>query len=304
MEPDSKGCVATIGSFDGVHLGHSAILDQVLEHSHAYSLPSVVMFFEPQPREFFSGEQAPARLMRWRDKYRAIVEKGIDSVFCLQFNSYLRSLTADEFVERVLVEGLGVRSLVVGDDFRFGKGRGGDYALLQSRGRELGFDVLDTRTLTYRGERISSTRIREALEVDNFELAEALLGRPFVIEGRVVYGNQLGRTINVPTANVDLHRYATPLSGVYAVTARLADGRVRNGVANIGLRPTVEERVKPILEVHLLDFEGNLYGQRIIVQPLHKIREEKKFETFEALRDAIYSDIEESRTYFADANVD
>lgn len=298
LKPEHGGCVATIGSFDGVHRGHRAILQQLREKAAELGLPSVVMIFEPQPQEFFSGEQAPARLMRLREKIEAFIEEGVDQIFCLQFNRSLRSLSAREFVDQVLIAGLNVHCLVVGDDFRFGHDRSGNYQLLKQAGIEHDFDVLDTRTLEYQGERISSTRIRRALDDANFELVEILLGRPFRITGRVVYGQRLGRQLGIPTANVHLNRYRAPLNGVYVVEAFL-DGRCLPGVANVGVRPTVGDLIKPVLEVHLLDFDEELYGQRIHVEFKAKVREEAKFSSLDLMVEEIHNDIAVARKYFA-----
>lgn len=297
LKPGRDGCVATIGSFDGVHLGHQAILQQLIDKSAEYNLPSVVMIFEPQPQEFFSGEQAPARLMRLREKVEAFIEAGIDQVFCLQFNRSLRSLSADDFIDQVLVSGLNVRCLVVGDDFCFGHDRSGNYQLLTEAGKQHGFDVLDTHTLEYNGERISSTRIREALEQADFVLAERLLGQPFFIEGRVIYGQRLGTELGIPTANVQLHRYRAPLSGVYVVEVLLNDARLP-GVANVGVRPTVGDLIKPVLEVHLLDFDEQIYGQRIQVEFKAKVRDEAKFSSLEQMVEEIHNDITVARSFF------
>ena len=298
LKPGRGGCVATIGSFDGVHLGHRAILQQLIDKSAEYDLPSVVVIFEPQPQEFFSGEQAPARLMRLREKVEAFVDAGIDQVFCLQFNRFLRSLSASDFIDQVLVSGLNAQCLVVGDDFRFGHDRSGNYQLLTQVGKQHGFEVLDTHTLEYQGERISSTRIREALEQADFVLAEELLGQPFCIKGRVVYGQRLGSQLGIPTANVNLHRYSAPLSGVYVVEV-LWNGLCLPGVANVGVRPTVGDLIKPVLEVHLLDFDEPLYGQRIQVEFKAKVREEAKFASIEDMVEEIHNDIAMARRYFA-----
>ena len=297
LKPNQNGCVATIGSFDGVHLGHRAILQQVIERAVAHDLPSVAMIFEPQPQEFFSGEQAPARLMRVREKAEAFFDSGIDQVFCLQFNRSLRSLSAEEFIEQVLVSGLNVRCLVVGDDFRFGHDRSGNYQLLKEAGKQHGFEVLDTHTLMHEGERISSTRVRQALEQADFTLAETLLGKPFQIAGRVVYGQRLGRQLGIPTVNVQLHRYRAPLSGVYVVEV-LLNGRCLPGVANVGVRPTVGDLIKPVLEVHLLDFDEDLYGQRIQVEFKAKVRVEAKFDSLDDMVEEIHRDIAVAKNYF------
>ncbi|GAA5317396.1 MAG: bifunctional riboflavin kinase/FAD synthetase [Candidatus Pelagadaptatus aseana] len=296
-----KQTVVTIGSFDGVHLGHQAIIRQLKQHAHELGLPSVAIIFEPQPHEFFSGEQAPPRLMRLREKVVALMAAGIDYICCLQFNERLRSLTAQQFIDQVLVDGLGTRFLVVGDDFRFGCDRSGDYQLLKQVGKTSDFEVQDTHTFEMDGQRVSSTRIRGELEQANLHQAETLLGRPYTIAGHVGFGQQLGRQWGVPTANVALHRYRAPLRGVFAVEATLADGTSAAGVANVGVRPTINEQLKPILEVHLLDFAGDLYGKILTVRFLQKLRDEQKFESLDALKQQIYNDIDQAKAYFAAA---
>jgi len=298
LRPEHKGCVATIGSFDGVHLGHQAILQQLIQVARALNLPAVAIVFEPQPHEFFAGDKAPARLMRMREKLEALWAAGIDKVLCLHFNETLRNLSAEQFIDRVLVQGLAIKHLVVGDDFRFGCDRKGDYALLQSKGAELGFAVTDTHTLEIDGARVSSTRIRHLLEAGNFEEAEKLLGKPYGIYGRVVYGKQLGRQLGVPTANVDLRRYRSPLHGVFAVTAIFIDGSEVKGVANIGVRPTVNGLKKPLLEVHLFNFSRSIYGAVIDVVFHHKLREEKKFNSLDELKAQLQTDIDDAKAFF------
>lgn len=301
LRPEHRGAVATVGSFDGIHLGHQAILGQLKERAAYYGASSVVMMFEPQPREYFAREQAPARLMRVREKVEALADTGVDRVFCMQFNRALRSLSAQEFVERVLVDGLAIRCLVVGDDFHFGRDRSGDYEMLVRMGAKHGFEVLETHSIEMGGERISSTRIRRELEQGNFAEAEKLLGKPFRITGRVVYGQRLGTQLGVPTANVNLHRYRAPLSGVFAVEVDVAGQRVK-GVANVGVRPTVGDLIKPVLEVHLLDWQGDIYGLRIQVEFKHKLREEMRFASIEELVAQIYDDIAAARRFFAAAD--
>ena len=298
LQSFNQRSVVTIGSFDGVHLGHQAILNQVKAVAAELGLPSVVMTFEPQPQEFFSGERAPARLMRLREKVEALFEFGVDQVLCLQFNRELRNLTAAEFVRSVLVDGLGTRHLIVGDDFRFGCDRSGDFKMLSEMGETYDFAVQDTETLEVDGQRVSSTLVRQILERGNFERASQLLGKPFTITGRVVYGQQLGRELGFPTANVQLNRYSAPLSGVYAVLVNI-DGAVYQGAANVGLRPTVGDLLKPILEVHLLDFEADLYGRRIEVEFVTKIRDEEKFTSLDKLIESIQRDVKQIRAWFA-----
>jgi riboflavin kinase/FMN adenylyltransferase len=298
LGPEHKGCVATIGSFDGVHLGHQVILQQLIEVALMLGVPAVAIVFEPQPTEFFLGDKAPARLMRMREKLEALWATGVDKVLCLNFNETLRNLSAEQFIDRVLVQGLGIKHLVVGDDFRFGCDRKGDYTLLQAKGAELGFAVTDTHTLDMDGKRVSSTRIRHLLEAGNFPEAEKLLGKPYGIYGRVVYGKQLGRQLGVPTANVDLRRYRSPLHGVFAVTAIFKDGTQVQGVANVGVRPTVNGLKKPLLEVHLFNFSRDIYGAVIDVVFHHKLRDEKKFASLDELKAQLQTDISEAKAFF------
>lgn len=289
--------VATIGSFDGVHLGHQQILQQLKAVAEQEKLPSVVMVFEPQPNEFFSQETVPARLMRLREKVMALFAQGIDKVLCLQFNQHLRNLSADAFIEQVLIQGVGVKHLIVGDDFRFGCDRRGDYSLLCQAGARQGFVVENTQTYVQLGERVSSTRIRELLENDRLSEAATLLGHPFSVTGRVIYGNRIGHQLGVPTANVALGRYRSPVKGVYAVEAS-CNGNCYSGVANVGVRPTVEGGDKPILEVHLFEFSGSLYGQFLQTTFCKKLREEKRFSSLDELKQQIYQDVEQGKIFF------
>ncbi|MGM8852022.1 bifunctional riboflavin kinase/FAD synthetase [Salinicola halophyticus] len=291
------GCVATIGNFDGVHLGHRAILEQLRTLSRAAGLPVTVVIFEPQPREYFAGDQAPPRLTRLRDKVALLKAQGADRILCLPFNDALRSLTARQFIERVLIEGLQVKHLVVGDDFRFGCDRAGDFTLLQAVGREQNFAVEHTRTFVLDDERVSSTRVRTLLASGNFFQAARLLGRPYGYQGRVVRDRQLGRTIGVPTANMPLTSRPLALRGVFACATRLPDGEWVAGVANIGWRPTVGAD-RPTLEVHLLDREIDLYGQPLTVVPCARLRGETKFDDFSELVAQIHRDLDSARHYF------
>ncbi|KRW81846.1 bifunctional riboflavin kinase/FAD synthetase [Marinobacter sp. P4B1] len=296
--PLAGGCVATIGNFDGVHLGHKTIIDQVKQKASQLGVPAVVMIFEPQPREFFEGAEAPPRLMPFRQKFEALLAEGVDMVLCIRFDETFRSYSGMGFIEDVLVSGLGVRHLVVGDDFRFGCDRAGDFKLLQSVGQERGFTVENTRTVTVDGERVSSTRVRNALNVNGLEEAERLLGHPYRIHGRIVYGRQLGRQLNAPTANILLNQMPA-LRGVYVVRARLETGEWCDGVANIGLRPTVDGK-RPSLEVHLFDFAGTLYGQHLEVVFRHGLRDEVKFDSVDELRQQIARDFDNARAWLAD----
>lgn len=295
-----RGCVATIGNFDGVHRGHQAILQQCREHAARWSVPLTVVVFEPQPREFFAGDQAPPRLTRLREKVRLLRDFGAEQVLVLPFNDTLRSLTGREFIDQVLIDGLGVKHLVVGDDFRFGCDRRGDFALLAEVGREQGFGVEHTRTFTVDDERVSSSRVRTLLASGNFSAAASLLGRAYSLHGRVVRDQQLGRTIGVPTANLPLMPQPLTLRGVYAVVAELENGERYPAVANVGFRPTVGSE-RPTLEVHLLDFNGDLYGQRMTVFPCARLRGEVKFDDLEALKAQIERDQARARHYLTAA---
>ncbi|MFE8072821.1 bifunctional riboflavin kinase/FAD synthetase [Marinobacteraceae bacterium S3BR75-40.1] len=294
----ADGCVATIGNFDGVHRGHQVIIDQVHEKARELGVPSVVMVFEPQPREFFAGDKAPPRLMRFREKVEALAEADVDVVVCLQFNHRLRNLSAMDFIEQVLIDGLKVRHLVVGDDFRFGCDRAGDFHLLQDVGEQRGFSVAHTRTITERGERISSTRVRQALEENRLADARGLLGHAYSIAGRVNHGQRLGRQIGAPTANIPLGRHKPPLRGVFVVQATRENGDSLNGVANIGLRPTVNGK-QPLLEVHFFDFDSDLYGERLVVGFLSQLRDEVRFDSLDALKAQIMRDMDDAREWLA-----
>lgn len=299
VRPRHRGCIATIGNFDGVHLGHQAILNQLAEQSRRLTLPRLVITFEPQPQEFFAGPNAPpARLMRLREKVLALDELGIERALCLEFDHRLAAIPAQTFIEDLLVERLGIRYLVVGDDFRFGHRRAGDFAMLVEAGQRHGFAVSNTRSYRVDGERVSSTRIREALGQGDLELAARLLGRPYDMCGRVAHGERRGRTIGFPTANIHLHRRVTPVYGVYAVAMSGRTLPTWPGIANVGRRPTVQgDRER--LEVHLLDYRGDLYGQHVKVDFLHYLRPEQRFDSLDGLRLQIQRDEQSARAYFS-----
>ncbi|AKH68964.1 riboflavin kinase/FMN adenylyltransferase [Spongiibacter sp. IMCC21906] len=299
FRPHHRGCVATIGAFDGVHRGHQAVLRQLMAKGQELGLPTTVVLFEPLPREFLAPGVAPARLMSFREKFLALKALGIDRVARIRFTDGLRNMDADEFISTLFVRCLGAKYIVVGDDLRFGRNRSGDFDLLRQFGKRDGFGVDDTSTLELTGERVSSTRIREVLDQADFALAERLLGRPYSISGRVMMGKQLGRTINAPTANVQLRRLRSPLSGVFAVEVDGIDQQRHVGVANVGVRPTIGDLSEAILEVHLLDFNGDLYGKNITVIFRQKIREEMKFDGIPALQAQIADDIQQTRQFFA-----
>lgn len=297
LRPRHHGCVATIGNFDGAHLGHQAILAQLAEPARRLDLPRLVITFEPQPQEFFAGPTAPpARLMRLREKLLALKGLGIERVLCLEFDHRLAALPAERFIEDLLVGQLGVRYLVIGDDFRFGHHRAGDFTLLVNAGQQYGFEVVDNHSYMIDGERVSSTRVRQALSWGDLELAARLLGRPYDMCGRVAHGDQRGRTLGFATANIHLHRRATPVYGVYAVLMSGPGLKPWPGVANVGRRPTVQG-VREQLEVHLLDFQGDLYGKHVKVDFLRYLRPERRFESLNALRLQIQKDEQEARAW-------
>jgi riboflavin kinase / FMN adenylyltransferase len=301
LRPADRGCVATIGNFDGVHLGHRAVFQRLLARGRELGLPATVITFEPQPMEVFAPESAPARLTRLREKLGALRASDIERVMLLEFGPRLAAMPAPEFVQRLLIEGLGVRFLLVGDDFRFGRGRTGDFALLRDMGRVAeangaGFAVEDLHTITHGAERISSTRVREALARGDLEQARHLLGRPYCLEGRVVHGDKRGRAIGFPTANIALHRRVSPVRGVYAVRVKGLGSEPWPGVANIGTRPTVDG-TSARLEVHLFDFDQSIYGRHLEVELVLRLRDEQRFQSFEALRAQIQRDAETARAF-------
>ena len=292
-----QGCVATIGNFDGVHLGHQCVLQQVKNRAKEFGLPSVVIIFEPQPREYFAPDAAPARLTRFGEKVRLLEAQGIDRVLCLTFNSRLRHMTAHQFIDELLRQKLNVKHFVVGDDFRFGCDRAGDYELLKAAGVKHGFSVEETLTLQVDGARVSSTRVRTALQQNELKTAATLLGRAYRVTGRVIHGRELGRTIGAPTANIRMHRFPCPLRGVYVVAAHMK-GKTIQGICNVGYKPTVQGHT-PSLEVHLFDFSADIYGQLVSVEFLHFIRDERRFDGIDALKSQIKLDVEQAREWLA-----
>lgn len=298
LRAEHRGCVATIGNFDGVHLGHQAVFDHLREKAVEFGVPATVITFEPQPLEFFAPERAPARLTRMREKLQSLKDAGIDRVVLLEFGKKLAAMPAQAFVQELLVDGLDVRYLFVGDDFRFGHGREGDIELLRQVGREHQFEVENMNTFAVGEARVSSTRIREALAQGDLRQAEHNLGRPYRICGRVAHGDERGRTIGFPTANIDLHRKVSPLRGVFAVEVYGLDDSPLPGVANIGNRPTVEGDDRYLLEVHLFDFSRMIYGEHVQVEFRKKLRDEKRFDNFEDLRQQIELDAREARQFF------
>ncbi|MDH3979784.1 MAG: bifunctional riboflavin kinase/FAD synthetase [Gammaproteobacteria bacterium] len=297
LRGDRHGCVATIGNFDGVHRGHQAVIEQCVEQAAELALPVTLITFEPQPREYFHPQSAPARLTRLREKIRALDEYGVGRMLCLPFNDHLAGLDPETFIREILVDGAGVKHLVVGDDFRFGKDRAGNFSLLQQAGARHGFEVASMHTYCLGEGRVSSTRVRDALLRGDLDAAATLLGRPYAMSGRVAHGDKRGRTIGFPTANVFLHRAASPLAGVFAVQMDGVAAQPVTGVANVGSRPTVDG-TSALLEVHLFDFDRDIYGKHVQVSFMKKIRDERRFESFEALREQIQADARQAKDFF------
>jgi riboflavin kinase/FMN adenylyltransferase len=294
-----RGCVATIGNYDGVHRGHQAVLGQLAEQSRQLGLPTAVMIFEPTPREFFAPEQAPPRIASLREKLEDLADTGVERVLCARFDARFAAQSPQDFIARVLVEGLGVRYLTVGDDFRFGHRREGDFALLQAAGRAQGFEVRSLPAYCLDGERVSSTRIREALAAGDMRQVAQCLGRPYRISGRVEAGQQLGRKLGVPTANLPLRERRAIRYGVYAAQVDTPGGKALPAVVSVGIRPTVMGS-DCLLEAHLLNFAGDLYGQRISVQLLQFLRAEQRFADVESLRIQMQADIHQARAWLHD----
>lgn len=289
----------TIGAFDGVHRGHQQVLAHLKREADARGLATTVITFEPLPGEFLFPDRAPPRLMTFREKFEALADQGIDNLLCLRFNNGLRTMSPRVFVEKIFVKGLNARYIAFGDDFRFGKDRAGDLSFTQSLAQEFDYEVVPTSTFDIAGERVSSTRIRTTLVDADFAEAANLLGKPFKLSGKVLKGKQLGRTIGSPTANIALKRVKSPLHGVYAV--RVSGSGLSNvaGVANVGVRPTVNDGTLANLEVHLFDFDGDLYGERLSVEFMTRLRDEKKFESLDALKAAIAADQQAARAWHA-----
>ncbi len=290
------GCVLTIGNFDGVHLGHREVIKGLLRDAQALQLPSTVMIFEPQPQEFFRKDQAPARLTRLRDKLALLAKLGVERVICVSFNAKFANYGAEEFVRQVLVSKLGVKALTIGDDFRFGRGREGDFSLLQAIGEQANMAVKSTESFKKANARVSSTAIRNALKEGDLRLAKEMLGHNYTISGRVIHGWKKGRELGFPTANVALKRQVCPLGGVFAVQVNIA-GRLVNGVANVGNKPTFNG-TRALLEVHLFDFEESIYGQFIEVKLMHKLRDEQKFNGLDELVQQIQRDAIAAKQFF------
>lgn len=292
----------TIGNFDGVHLGHQAMLHRLREAAHRLALPACVLTFEPHPREFFSPDQAPVRLSSLREKMTYLIDAGIDCIHVCQFDYEFAQMTPKQFITHILNRTLRVRWLLVGDDFRFGARRSGDFNMLQAYSAANDFTVETMPSITLNGQRISSTAIRKALTEGDLNTARKLLGRTYSISGRVIHGDKLGKKIGFPTANIQLQHNRPPLSGIFVVSVA---GALRSspmtplpGVASLGVRPTTHENGKPVLEVYLFDFDDEIYGQHIQIDFLHKLRDEEKYTDIDALIQQIKTDVAQAKDFF------
>lgn len=294
----SHPAVLTIGNFDGLHLGHQRLLGLLRQTAHALGLPATVMTFEPHPREFFAPEQAPARLASLREKLIGLAEAGIDHAVVVRFDARFAALSASDFVEQVLVRGLATRHLFIGDDFRFGARRQGDFSMLCEAGDRHRFQVEAMPTVAVADERVSSSAVRGALAAGDLAHAGRLLGRPYSIAGRVVRGDRIGRTLGFPTANVQLRHRRVPLTGIFTVSVEGLAARALPGVASIGLRPTVSDAGRTTLEVHVFDFDADCYGAHLRVNFLEKQRDEEKYPSLDLLKAQIARDAVRARAWF------
>ena len=286
-----------IGNFDGVHRGHGALLGRLGETARQFSLPPTILTFEPHPREFFAPASAPARLTTFREKIELLAEAGVEQAMVCRFNALFAALTAEQFIEQVLVHGLQVRHVIIGDDFRFGKGRLGDFALLQAAGSRFGFGVEAMGSVMVDGERVSSSGVRAALATGDMAHAARLLGRPYIIDGQVAHGDKIGRQLGFATANIRIKHNPLPMTGVFAVQVSGLGDQPLPGVANLGVRPTVGG-TRPLLEVHLFEFDRDIYGKHISVRFVHKLRNEQRFPNFDALKAQIAADAAAARAFF------
>ncbi len=298
LEPLRNGCVATIGNFDGLHLGHQRVIEHLAEQGRRLNLPTLVMVFEPQPLEYFLGDHAPSRLTRLREKAIQFAKLPVDELLVLPFSRTLADYDAEQFIQDILLKKLNIKHLAIGDDFHFGKARRGNFALLQHRGAEFGFTVESTDSFELNGLRISSTLIRDALGEGDLVQAHTLLGRDYSVCGRVAHGDKRGRELGFPTANLQMFRKNTPLVGVFAVTMTGLDGRILHGVANLGNRPTFDGGAQAVLETHLFDFNQDIYGRYVEVHFKTKLRDEVRFESLDALKTQIKRDVAFAKDYF------
>ncbi len=289
----------TIGNFDGVHLGHGAMLVRLTEAARGLGVPSCVMTFEPHPREFFAPDQAPTRLTSLREKLELLERAGIERVQICRFNFDFAKTTAEDFIDRILCHGLGARWILVGDDFRFGARRAGDIVMLRQAQQRCGFGVHVMTSVVADGLRVSSTAVRDALAAGDVTQARRLLGRPYSISGRVVRGDDIGHKLGCPTANILMKHNRPPLSGIFAVGVYGLGERALPAVASLGVRPTLARDARPCLEVHLLDFDRDIYGAHLRIEFLHKFRDEEKYADVETLKRQIAIDVNNTRDYFS-----
>ncbi|TMO70476.1 bifunctional riboflavin kinase/FAD synthetase [Pseudoalteromonas aurantia] len=296
IRPHHFGCVLTIGNFDGVHLGHVEVLKGLVQDSKRYNLPSTVMLFERQPQEFFAKDKAPARLTRLRDKLALLAKLDIDRVICVSFTQQFAQQSAEYFVEHILAEKLGVKALTVGDDFKFGHARRGDFNMLKEIGESVSIHVKSTASLRRDDCRVSSTLIRAALAKGDLDTAHRMLGHTYTIAGRVIHGWKKGRELGFRTANIALKRQVIPVQGVFAVRVNL-NGKQYKGVANVGTKPTLNG-TKALLEVHLFDFNQDVYGHFMQVELVKKLRDEQKFDTLLQLTAQIATDVADAKQCF------
>jgi riboflavin kinase/FMN adenylyltransferase len=292
------GSVATIGSFDGLHLGHQKLLQHVLDEARNRSVPSIVMSFEPTPKEFFSQTSPPARLMRFREKFAALADFGVDIFYCPRFDDAMKDIAADTFIRQILVHAMNIKHLVIGDDFRFAQDRAGHLKTLQRAGRALSFSVAEMSSVICEGERVSSTAIRDALWQGDLESAGRLLGRHYRMSGKVIEGSRLGRILGYPTANVNLNRRQSAVMGIFAVRVSGMDWGPLDAVASVGTRPTFDG-TKPILEVHIFDFDKDIYGDYIDVDFIARLRSEEKFDDVNELIKQMHQDSAQARKILA-----
>lgn len=292
------GSVVTIGAYDGLHLGHAALLERVRSTAGELGLPSVVMSFEPTPKEFFSADRPPARLMRFREKFEALEEQGMDLFFCPRFDRQMREISVADFIRQVLVHGLSARHIVIGDDFRFARRREGTPEQLQRASRALGYSVEQVQSVVADGVRVSSTAVREALWSGELDRASALLGRPYRMSGKVVRGDKLGRSLGYPTANVDLRRRQSAVMGIFAVRVSGLGPVPLDAVASVGNRPTFGG-TKPILEVHIFNFADEIYGRYIHVDFIARLRGQEKYDRVEDLVAQMHRDADNAKSILA-----
>lgn len=300
LHPHPRRSVCTIGAFDGVHLGHQQVLRHLRASAQKRKARSVVVTFEPLPREFINPRQAPARIHSIYEKCATLRTQNIDALLCIRFNQALREIQAESFVVDVFMERLNMCHMVVGDDLHFGHKQQGDFSMLERLGARLGFTAERTPTFSMDAVRVSSTRIRRALQDADFDLAGQLLGRPYAVEAKVLPGKRLGHKLGFPTANIPLHQHRVPLSGVYAAEVQLVgEPRLYRAVVNVGRRPTVSSEDKVVLEAHLLDYRGDLYRRKLKVFFKRRLRAEQQFDSLEELKTRIAEDVRATRAYFS-----